>query len=142
MAAGPPFCRSWLTYSAAFLSNLGNYRSFGDTKIVPECAPSVVNSILTSSAAFAQSPAIDKLWRAVRRPMFSLLPRLQELALGPDGLSTYFSSDCSEADATRAQRFLDAKGRSGATSGRRRCPDRTASAPRRAPVPSAPRALP
>lgn len=34
-----------LSYAAAFLGNLGNYRSFGDTKILPRCSMETMKKV-------------------------------------------------------------------------------------------------
>ena len=107
-----------LLYGAAFFSNMGNYKSFGDTKFVPALSQgaATVDAILAATHALRDASAnagrtLADLWAAVREPMFSLTPRERQLALGADqGVSTYFSYNCTDADAQLAQRFLTAHG--------------------------------
>ena len=41
--------RQMLAYSAAVFTNCGNYKSFGDTKFVPELGPEAFKKIVKSS---------------------------------------------------------------------------------------------
>nr|KAI8740570.1 dipeptidyl peptidase 3-like [Biomphalaria glabrata] len=98
----------FLIYAAAFYGNMGNYKSFGDTKFIPNVDESKVEKLIKSSKAYKQDPAgIETLWSAVHKRMFSL--EHKELGLGDKGISTYYSVNCDEVDAKIAQEFLDAK---------------------------------
>uniref|UniRef100_A0A2C9KUM4 dipeptidyl-peptidase III n=1 Tax=Biomphalaria glabrata TaxID=6526 RepID=A0A2C9KUM4_BIOGL len=98
----------FLIYAAAFYGNMGNYKSFGDTKFIPNVDESKVEKLIKSSKAYKQDPAgIETLWSAVHKRMFSL--EHKELGLGDKGISTYYSANCDEVDAKIAQEFLDAK---------------------------------
>jgi dipeptidyl-peptidase III len=106
-----------LLYAAGFFSNMGNYKSFGDTKLVPALSggAATVDAILVATRGLrstdADNAALHTLWASVRAPMFSLSPRERQLALGADqGITTYFSYDCTDVDAQLAQRFLVAHG--------------------------------
>jgi dipeptidyl-peptidase III len=91
----------------AFFGNLGNYKSFGDTKFVPGTTPSKLRQFLSHGNLSAAE--IDKYFDGfcVER-MYSLPPRHRQLGLGAsNGISTYFSHNCTEADATLAGKFLD-----------------------------------
>ena len=95
-----------IMYSAAFYGNLGNYKSFGDTKFVPACSPDKMQTFFECSAADATKVAA--LWKACAARMYSLPPRQRQIGLGAaKGISTYFSANCEEADADVAGRFLE-----------------------------------
>ena len=98
-----------MAYIGAFFANLGNYKSFGDTKIIPECSPKELLQVLLGAAKLSQSEErVLALWQRVEKAMYSLEPRLRALGFGPtDGLSTYFSSNCTKEDAAICQKFLD-----------------------------------
>ncbi|KAH9508561.1 bifunctional diacylglycerol diphosphate phosphatase/phosphatidate phosphatase [Bulinus truncatus] len=99
---------AFLIYAAAFYGNMGNYKSFGDTKFIPNIDESKVEKLIKSSKAYQQDASgIDSLWNAVHKGMFSL--EHKELGLGKKGISTYYSANCDEEDAKIAQEFLDAK---------------------------------
>uniref|UniRef100_A0A8C0SQT5 Dipeptidyl peptidase 3 n=2 Tax=Canis lupus familiaris TaxID=9615 RepID=A0A8C0SQT5_CANLF len=65
--------------------------------------------ILGSKAAQQHPEGIRSLWQTCRELMFSLEPRLRHLGLGKEGITTYFSGDCTMEDAKLAQDFLDSQ---------------------------------
>ena len=98
-----------LLYAAAFYGNLGNYKSFGDSKFIPSLAPAKFRKFFLASKADAAK--VNKLWQEACLRMYSLLPRERQLGLGrANGVTTYFSENCEQADAEIAGRFLDASG--------------------------------
>mmetsp|Transcript_30562 Transcript_30562/g.99812 ORF Transcript_30562/g.99812 Transcript_30562/m.99812 type:complete len:721 (-) Transcript_30562:166-2328(-) len=102
---------AFVTFAAAVYSNCGNYRAFGDTKILPDLDEADFVRLVKLSAAYAaDSSTMDSLL-AGAAPAFSDAPRSLQLGLGADnGVSTYFSANCTTEDAELAQRFLDANG--------------------------------
>lgn len=61
-----------LMYCGAFYGNVGNYKSFGDTKFVPAIAPGRFALILKAGAANAE--AVDELWEEVKERMSRRYP--------------------------------------------------------------------
>ncbi|BFZ07144.1 hypothetical protein BsWGS_10183 [Bradybaena similaris] len=99
---------AFLIYAAAFYCNMGNYKSFGDTKFVPGVDKTKVEALIKASSAYQKDKeGMQKLWDAVEERMFSLDSRQKELGLGEKGTTTYFSANCDENDAKIAQQFLD-----------------------------------
>ncbi|XP_070578955.1 dipeptidyl peptidase 3-like [Ptychodera flava] len=99
-----------LTYAAAFYSNSGNYKSFGDTKFVPNLPKEKFYCVIKSSAAYAKDAAgIEELWDACNHALYSLGDRERELGLGDKGITTYFSSNCTMQDAEKAQKLMNDK---------------------------------
>jgi dipeptidyl-peptidase-3 len=97
-------------YAAAFYGNMGNYKSFGDSKFVPMLDPEAMYTFLTASAAAATKESIDKLWNECADRMYSLTPRQRQMGLGTEkGISTYFSANCDADDAKLANAFLDSQ---------------------------------
>ena len=94
----------------------GNYKSFGDTKFIPGLSQgaTTLDAILAATQPLrsaADEATLAALWAGVRGPAFSLSPRERQLGLGASqGISTYFSYNCTDADAQIAQRFLIANG--------------------------------
>lgn len=103
--------QAFMVYAASFLSNLGNYKSFGDQKFIPGCPKEAFDAIVGASAAAAKDAAgVNELWSAVGDVVYSLEPRVRELGFGPDkGVSSYYSHDVTKADAELVQRFMDEK---------------------------------
>jgi dipeptidyl-peptidase-3 len=76
-----------MCYCAAFYGNVGNYKSFGDTKFVPALPPARFETLLLAGAADADK--VRELWSECRVRMYSLPPRQRQLGLGADaGIST------------------------------------------------------
>eukprot|EP00980_Cylindrotheca_fusiformis_P011381 scaffold2638_cov114-Cylindrotheca_fusiformis.AAC.9 len=107
-------------YAAAFYGNMGNYKSFGDSKFVPALEPNAMYKFLTCHIAndATTSPQqqeetkrlIDFLWNECADRMYSLTPRQRQMGFGPDqGISTYFSANCTTDDVKIANAFLDSQ---------------------------------
>eukprot|EP00500_Bicosoecida_sp_ms1_P004572 CAMPEP_0203815534 /NCGR_PEP_ID=MMETSP0115-20131106/11160_1 /ASSEMBLY_ACC=CAM_ASM_000227 /TAXON_ID=33651 /ORGANISM="Bicosoecid sp, Strain ms1" /LENGTH=727 /DNA_ID=CAMNT_0050724431 /DNA_START=24 /DNA_END=2207 /DNA_ORIENTATION=- len=103
--------KAFVVYAAAFYSNCGNYRSFGDSKIIPGCSQEAFTAIVKASAAYAaDAAAVDALLADVGDLIFDLSPRLRGLGLGADkGVSAYYSSNVTLEDAQLVQRFMDGR---------------------------------
>lgn len=99
-----------LVYAAGFFANMGNYKSFGDTKFVPNVPKEKLEKLLRASKAFNKDPeGMAALWKMVEERMYSLEARERQLGLGDHGISTYFSANCTIEDAELIQKFLDSK---------------------------------
>lgn len=98
-------------YAAAFYGNMGNYKSFGDSKFVPALEPDAMYTFLTASSSSPSNTAnIEKLWKECADRMYSLTPRQRQMGLGKEkGISTYFSANCDADDAKLANAFLDSQ---------------------------------
>uniref|UniRef100_K7F547 Dipeptidyl peptidase 3 n=1 Tax=Pelodiscus sinensis TaxID=13735 RepID=K7F547_PELSI len=102
--------QAFLVYAAGVFSNMGNYKSFGDTKFVPNLPKDKLQQLIWQSQAFQEQPEeMESLWGRCGELMFSLDPRQRQLGLGKKGITTYFSANCSLEDAQLAQRFLDSQ---------------------------------
>lgn len=98
----------FLTFAAAFYANFGNYKSFGDSKILPAIPAQELHKILTASSAYGANKAIvGELWDAVRELLYSTEP-VKELGFPPSGSSTYYSANVSKEDVAAVQAFMDA----------------------------------
>lgn len=79
----------------------------GDAKIVPNLEPAAFETIVRSSRAFAKnSELIGQLWSKVKSPLFLLSPTTVSLGLGDHGITTYFSDNCTKADADLVNEWL------------------------------------
>uniref|UniRef100_A0A2K6LE27 Dipeptidyl peptidase 3 n=1 Tax=Rhinopithecus bieti TaxID=61621 RepID=A0A2K6LE27_RHIBE len=102
--------QAFLVYAAGVYSNMGNYKSFGDTKFVPNLPKEKLEQVILGSEAAQQHPEeVRGLWQTCGELMFSLEPRLRHLGLGKEGITTYFSGNCTMEDAKLAQDFLDSQ---------------------------------
>uniref|UniRef100_A0A1X7UPH2 Uncharacterized protein n=1 Tax=Amphimedon queenslandica TaxID=400682 RepID=A0A1X7UPH2_AMPQE len=100
--------KSFLAYSAAFYSNFGNYKSFGDTKFIPDLPREKLEKLITSSQCYCDNKErISFLWSSVADGMFSLHPpTVRQLAFPPDGITTYYSGNCGKEDAEIIKEFM------------------------------------
>ncbi|XP_048371452.1 dipeptidyl peptidase 3 isoform X2 [Sphaerodactylus townsendi] len=102
--------QAFLVYAAGVYANMGNYKSFGDTKFVPNLPKEKLKKLVWESQAFKEhSEEMKALWGKCGDLMFSLEPTQKHLGLSGQGVSTYFSANCSMADAKLAQKFLDSQ---------------------------------
>ncbi|KAF3822290.1 hypothetical protein GH733_007664 [Mirounga leonina] len=81
----PTSPQAFLVYAAGVYSNMGNYKSFGDTKFVPNLPKEKLERVILGSEAAQQHPEeVRSLWQTCRELMFSLEPRLRHLGLGKE----------------------------------------------------------
>lgn len=99
-----------LVYAAGVYANMGNYKSFGDTKFIPNLPKEKLKALVWQSQAFQDNPSeMEALWSSCGDRMYSLEERQKQLGLGDKGITTYFSGNCGLEDAELAQKFLDSK---------------------------------
>ncbi|XP_056140774.1 dipeptidyl peptidase 3 isoform X2 [Lampris incognitus] len=111
-AAGvsPEDYQAFLVYAAGLYANMGNYKSFGDTKFIPNLPKDKLKAVVWGSQAFHEQPSeMEALWDSCSRPLYSLEDKQKQLGLGDKGITTYFSGNCHLKDAELAQKFLDSK---------------------------------
>ncbi|KAM9331828.1 dipeptidyl peptidase 3-like [Pholidichthys leucotaenia] len=102
--------QAFLVYAAGLYANMGNYKSFGDTKFIPNVPKDKLKSLVWASQAFKEQPAeMEALWDSCSCPLYSLEDKQKQLGLGDKGITTYFSGNCCLEDAELAQKFLDSK---------------------------------
>uniref|UniRef100_A0A671VN76 Dipeptidyl peptidase 3 n=1 Tax=Sparus aurata TaxID=8175 RepID=A0A671VN76_SPAAU len=96
--------QAFLVYAAGLYANMGNYKSFGDTKFIPNLPKEKLEALMKASQAFQEQPAeMEALWDSCSCPLFSLEDKQKQLGLGDKGITTYFSGNCCLEDAELAQ---------------------------------------
>eukprot|EP00795_Rhopilema_esculentum_P003075 gene3075-1361_t len=99
-----------LAYAAGVYSNMGNYKSFGDTKIIPAISKEKLKAIIWESEAFKNhSVLIEPLWGECNKAIYNVEPQFQELGLEEKGISTYYSSNCTRSDLKIVGDFMNEK---------------------------------
>lgn len=89
---------------------MGNYKGFGDSKILPGLSEVKFESLIELTKAYKDDPKqIEQLLTSVKTVIFSLSDREKTLGLNPDGITTYFSSNCTKEDAHVVDEYLKAK---------------------------------
>lgn len=104
---------------------MGNYRSFGDTKLVPLIEKEHLHNLIVASKAYQlDSALIKQLWEAVSDAIYSLSPGDRQLGFPPEvgivlinliifsinlffqGITAYYSANCTHEDAALVQEFM------------------------------------
>lgn len=94
-------------YAARFLSNCGNYLSFGDTKFIPSIPADRFALIARTAASVGHGDGgkIQALLDACIEDIYSLDADQRALGLGEAGTSGYYGSNVVEEDVERMKRF-------------------------------------
>ncbi|CAG5035838.1 unnamed protein product [Parnassius apollo] len=102
--------KAFLIYAGGLFANSGNYKGFGDTKFIPNLSKEAFELIVKSSKAYEDDNThMTKLWQKVQNAIYSLTPRLTSLGLANKGVTTYFSSNCTEEDSNLVNDWMKTK---------------------------------
>ncbi|XP_050672203.1 dipeptidyl peptidase 3 isoform X2 [Leptidea sinapis] len=102
--------QAFLVYAGGVFANSGNYKGFGDTKFIPNLSDGSFELIVKSSKAYKNdSTHLSKLWQNTRSTIYSITPRLTSLGLADKGVTTYFSSNCTESDSNLVNDWMKTK---------------------------------
>uniref|UniRef100_A0A060T491 Dipeptidyl peptidase 3 n=1 Tax=Blastobotrys adeninivorans TaxID=409370 RepID=A0A060T491_BLAAD len=94
----------FLEYASQFLSNLGNYKSFGDAKFIPRL----------SEEAFGKIASVDAkagaMFDIVREPLYSTEPQESTLLGYPDAghITSYYSKNVTKKEVEAVQKLMEA----------------------------------
>lgn len=94
-----------LEYAALLYTNSGNYQSFGDSKFIPRCPPSVLSTVFSAAG--------QPLDRALLEAVYDLSPSKLSLGFPTQGVTAYYSPDITKEDVELANAFLSSKGING-----------------------------
>jgi dipeptidyl-peptidase-3 len=78
---------------------MGNYKGFGDSKIIPNLTADKLETFLFATKAFKTNADLVNVWNRIKNLMYDLSPKKCHLGLGEKGTTTYFSSNCTSEDA-------------------------------------------
>lgn len=89
----------FLEYASQFLSNLGNYKSFGDVKFVPRVSKDSFAKIASVS------PQATALFEQIAEPLYATSPESANLLGYPDKghVTSYYSSNITEEEVKAIQ---------------------------------------
>lgn len=92
----PEDIQCYLEYAAQFLSNLGNYKSFGDVKFIPRLSPESFKAIV----AQVNDGEFLKLYESIEKPLYSTVPEEANLLGYPDKghVSAYYKGDITKTE--------------------------------------------
>lgn len=99
-------------YSSAFLENCGNFKSFGDSKFVPECArENFVNFWLSSPYWSKNEVEFGQIWKQIEKFIFAYEKPYALLQFSnKEGTTGYYSPNCTSDDAEKVKTILIKKG--------------------------------
>lgn len=105
------YFQAFLVYTCGILANSGNYKSFGDSKIIPNLPKDKFETILKVSRAYkTDSKELEDIWNKIHNVMYSIKGKSKSLGLGDKGVTTYFSANCTHEDADVVNKFMQKKG--------------------------------
>lgn len=97
--------KAYLVYASGVYANMGNYKGFGDSKIIPNLSAEAFESLVKASKAHADDAgAVGAIWSDCKERMFSLTERQAQLGLADKGVTTYHSDNVSQEDSDKANR--------------------------------------
>ena len=98
--------KAFLAYAAAFYQNMGNYRSFGSMKFIPEMSPTKFLTILKTNPLYLRQNTekgqqykklIDELYTQVEEEIFNINKPFKQLGYPSDGgVTAYFGNNMSK----------------------------------------------
>lgn len=92
-----------LVYAAGVFSNAGNYKGFGDSKIIPGIEADRLEELLKLSPIWGQ---LQPLWAELQDKIYDLSGSKTCLGYPPHGCTTYLSKNCDASDSERVQNWL------------------------------------
>ncbi|CAL8091794.1 unnamed protein product [Orchesella dallaii] len=105
--------KALLVYACGVFENAGNYKSYGDTKIIPGVPLNKMEALMMKAKFLgheSDSSSALKKWNDIKDKVYSLTAREKQLGLGEKGVTTYFSSNCTNLDSERVNRFMKKEG--------------------------------
>lgn len=101
---------AFMVYAIGFFGNAGNYKGMGDSKFVPDLDEDKFHVIIAKSKAFSDnSAAIESLWNRTKTSIYLLNERTKNLGLSDDGITTYFSGNCTKEDSGLVNEWMKLK---------------------------------
>jgi len=102
--------KAFLVYASSIYSDMGNYRDFGDTKKVPGLPQEKLAALIRASTAYEKdSKSLERLLDSCLTRLYTLNDSVKQLGLGDKGVTTYFSANCTEADAELVKQYMKHK---------------------------------
>ena len=98
-----------MAYIALVLNNAGNYKSFGDSKFVPQINKDKFWVLLTISPNFlSHSEIIKEIWVIIGNILWKETPPYKALGFkDEDGTTTYYSANIERKDAEFIKEFME-----------------------------------
>uniref|UniRef100_A0A7E4VIE1 Dipeptidyl peptidase 3 n=1 Tax=Panagrellus redivivus TaxID=6233 RepID=A0A7E4VIE1_PANRE len=98
-----------IIYASGFYANGGNYKSYGDTKFIPNLDKNKLTKFIKESVAFEKNKRLDKVWDAIVDRVYSLEKNCLALGFSDAGVTMYHSKNVTKADAELVDRYFKKK---------------------------------
>lgn len=97
-------------YACGFFANAGNYKGMGDTKFIPNLDVDKFEAIVTGSQAYqSATKELAFLWSNCKKSIYNLTHRTKNFGFADDGITTYFSENCTQKDSDLVNDWLKLK---------------------------------
>eukprot|EP00096_Caligus_rogercresseyi_P009060 TRINITY_DN3009_c0_g1_i1.p1 TRINITY_DN3009_c0_g1~~TRINITY_DN3009_c0_g1_i1.p1 ORF type:complete len:809 (-),score=242.44 TRINITY_DN3009_c0_g1_i1:90-2228(-) len=98
---------AYFCYCSGIYTYMGNYRGFGDTKIIPEISKDKFELLMKASAAYKEDPSgMDAIWASIKDLMYDLSEPKKQLGYNKKGINKYLSKNLSTEDAELVADFV------------------------------------
>ncbi|KAG8186077.1 hypothetical protein JTE90_027071 [Oedothorax gibbosus] len=98
---------AFLIYVCGFFCNYGNYKSFGDSKFIPDLSKEKFEKLMFSTKFAAKFPEkLKQLLSKCLDKMFSLKEEERHLGFPPNATTTYFSKNITKEDLEAVNKFF------------------------------------
>lgn len=96
-----------IRYCAAFIQNCGNYKSFGDIKIVPEISEEKFTQFIELGCkVISNNQHIINIWNEIKRFIYEFEGIYKLLGLYPQGLNGFYSYNLTKDEISFVDEFL------------------------------------
>lgn len=95
-----------LIYTCGVFANAGNYKGFGDTKIIPNIDCTTFENLIRVSSVWSE---LEPMWSQIKSDVYNLEKSKRCLGCNPEGCTTYLSKNCTKEDNETVTNWVKSK---------------------------------